>query len=297
MNLIEEKNNLYSFSEIINRLNQFWTSQGCSLLNPYVSEVGAGTLAPATILSCLSENNYSACYVQPSIRPADSRYGKNINRLYMHHQYQVIIKKPDVFIDVQNLYLRSLHAIGLDFSKNDLRFIEDDWKNASIGAFGLGWEVWLNGTEVTQFTFMQTLGGVSLDIVPVEITYGLERLVMCMQQVDSVFDIIYDQHGRTYGQIFSQNEYDFSCLALEQSDLEMLRRHLVDFQQQAKRLFTLGNLKASYDYITKASHCLNLLDARHALSLNERTDLLLNLKDLVKNIALHLKDNINKMRV
>jgi glycyl-tRNA synthetase alpha chain len=280
--------NSISFSEIINRLNKFWSDFGCSLLASSSTEVGAGTLAQQTLIGALINKNYNICYVQPSIRPADGRYGENINRLYMHHQYQVIIKEQNKFIDIQNLYLKSLKYIGVDFQKNDIRFIEDNWKNASIGAFGLGWEVWFNGTEVTQFTFMQKLGGTNLKIIPVEITYGLERLVMCIQNVENVFDILYNSTGTKYGDIFKENERDFSLFALDQSDPNILRNHINDYINESNRFFKLNNFRASYDFAIKASHILNLLDARGCINLNEKTELLLKLKDLIKNIALKI---------
>jgi glycyl-tRNA synthetase alpha chain len=274
------------FSEIINKLNKFWSDFGCALLQPAVTEVGAGTLAPQTLLGCLINKNYNICYVQPSIRPADGRYGENINRLYMHHQYQVILKHDnEKFIDIQNLYLQSLKFIGLDFEKNDVRFIEDNWKNASIGASGLGWEVWLNGTEVTQFTFMQQLAGIHLKILPTEITYGLERLVMCMQGSRSVFDIIYTSDGQKYGDFFKENEKDFSCFALDQCDPLILKRHLQDYICESKRFTILKNFRVAHDFVIKGSHTLNLLDARGEINLNEKTEYLLLLKDLIKEIA------------
>ncbi len=284
---------IISFSEIINRLNQFWSNFGCSILAPSTTEVGAGTLSPKTLIGSILNKNYKVCYVQPSIRPKDGRYGENINRLYMHHQYQVIIKEEGKFIDIQNLYLESLKYIGINFQKNDIRFIEDNWKNASIGAFGLGWEVWLNGTEVTQFTFMQKLGGEPLKITPVEITYGLERLVMCMQNVDSVFDIIYNNDGMKYYDFFYENEKDFSKFVFEQSDSEMLKRHLADYILQSKNLLNLLNISVSYDFAIKASHILNILDARGCINLNEKTEYLFIIKDLIKDIVAKIKLNIN----
>lgn len=274
------------FSEVINKLNKFWSDFGCALLPAAVTEVGAGTLAPQTLLGCLINKNYNICYVQPSVRPADGRYGENINRLYMHHQYQVILKNDGKeFLDVQNLYLQSLNFIGLDFEKNDIRFIEDNWKNASIGAFGLGWEVWLNGTEVTQFTFMQQLAGIHLKIVPTEITYGLERLVMCMQGCQSVFDIEYTSDGKKYCDFFKENEKDFSLFAFDQSDSLILKRHLADFISESKRFTILENFRVAYDFAIKGSHILNLLDAKNEINLNEKTEYLFLLKNLIKEIA------------
>lgn len=284
------KNNSECFSEIINKLNKFWSDQGCALVSPAVTEVGAGTLAPQTLLGCLINKDYNVCFVQPSIRPSDGRYGENINRLYMHHQFQVILKQEGKLIDVQNLYLQSLRFIGLDFEKNDIRFIEDNWKNTSIGAFGLGWEVWFNGTEVTQFTFMQELAGIHLKIIPVEITYGLERLVMCLQGVENVFDIIYTSDGKKYGEFFKENERDFSKFALDQSDISILKRNLDDSISEAKRFTELLNFRAAYDFVIKGSHFLNLLDARGNINLNEKTEYLFLLKNLIRDIAIKITE-------
>lgn len=275
----------FTFSEVINKLNQFWCDHGCVLLSPSVTEVGAGTLAPATLLGCLANDNYRICYTQPSIRPADARYGENINRLYMHHQYQVIIKDVSEVVDVQKLYLKSLEFIGVDFSKNDIRFIEDDWKNASVGAFGLGWEIWFNGTEVTQFTYMQQIGGVHLKIIPIEVTYGLERLLMCLQEKENVFEIDYSK-DKKYGDIFKANEYDFSCFVLDEADIDLFKDQLTIYIAQAKRFLTLKNARVAYDFAIKASHIMNILDARRAINVNERTEFLLQLKNLVNGSAL-----------
>ena len=230
-----------SFSHIIKKLDEFWTSNGCNLLSNATTEVGAGTLAPATVLGCLSNSkNYNVCYVQPSMRPADGRYGENANRLYTHHQYQVILMQSNKFIDAQRLYLESLKFIGVDLKNNDIRFIEDDWKNTSIGAFGLGWEVWYNGMEVTQFTYMQQLGGTHLKTVPIEITYGLERLVMCIQEVENVMDVQYSKDS-LYGDIFRANEYEWSKYALEDADNKILLSHFKDYLSESKRFSNLKN--------------------------------------------------------
>jgi glycyl-tRNA synthetase alpha chain len=270
-----------TFCEVINKLIEFWVSYDCGIAQGSNTEVGAGTLSPRTLLDIITNETYKICFVQPSTRPAD---GENANRLYTHHQFQVIIKDKDFTKSVKQIYLESLKAIGVDFTKNDIRFIEDDWKNPSVGAFGLGWEVWYNGMEVTQYTFMQQIGGLECDIVPVEITYGLERLVMSIQNKDRVMDIDYST-GKKYVELFKHNEQDFSAFALEYADIEMIKRHLADYLKEAKRFVELGNSCVGYDFIIKASHLVNLLDARKAISINQRTEFLLKMKTLVKQVA------------
>jgi glycyl-tRNA synthetase alpha chain len=270
-----------TFCEIINELTKFWVKNGCGIAQGSNTEVGAGTLSNTTLLNTLTNDKYKICYVQPSTRPADGRYGENPNRLYTHHQFQVIFKDDNFTQSTQDLYLQSLKAIGIDFSINDIRFIEDDWKNPSVGAFGLGWEVWYNGMEVTQFTFMQQLGGIKCDIIPTEITYGLERLVMLIQNKNHVMDIDYSE-GKKYGEIFKNIEYDFSDYALAHSNVNILKRHFDDYISEAQRFIDLKNPYVAYDFTIKASHLVNLLDARNAISISQRTEFLIQMKNLVQ---------------
>lgn len=278
----------YTFSQVIQKLTEFWCNHGCSFLQGSNTEVGAGTLSPSTILNCVLNDEYKICYVQASSRPADGRYGENPNRLYTHHQFQVIYKDDNFNGSVQDLYLKSLEYIGVDFTKNDIRFVKDDWKNPSVGAFGLGWEVWYNGMEVTQFTCMQQLGGIACDIIPFEVTYGLERLVMCMQNLDNVMDIQYSE-TKKYGELFKNNERDFSIYALDTSNPEILKRHLFDYISEAERFLTLGNARIAYDFTIKASHTVNLLDARREISINDRTQFLIKMKNLVQKSCSMIK--------
>ena len=270
-----------TFSQIVQKLTEFWCNYGCSFLQGAVTEVGAGTLSPSTLLNCIANDTYKVCYVQPSQRPADGRYGQNPNRLYTHHQFQVIFKDDNLNLSVQDLYLQSLEHIGVNFKKNDIRFIKDNWKNPSVGASGLGWEVWYNGMEVTQFTFMQQLGGIDCKIIPIEVTYGLERLVMCIQNLDDVMQIQYSD-DKKYGELFQKNEYDFSSYAFENSNIEILKRHLDDYICEAERFLTLKNARVAYDFTIKASHIVNLLDARKSIAINDRTKFLIKMKNLVQ---------------
>lgn len=283
-----------TFCDVITKLTEFWISYGCGIAQGSNTEVGAGTLSPRTLLDTITNEIYKICFVQPSTRPADGRYGENANRLYTHNQFQVIIKDKEFVKSVKQIYLESLKIIGVDFPTNDIRFIEDDWKNPSVGAFGLGWEVWYNGMEVTQFTFMQQIGGLECNIIPIEITYGLERLVMSIQNKDRVMDIDYSV-GKKYGDLFKQNEQDFSAFALEYADIEMIKRHLADYLKEAKRFVELENGSVGYDFIIKASHLVNVLDARKAISINQRTEFLLKMKTLVKQAALLAKNGSNSM--
>ncbi len=279
-----------TFCDIVNKLNEFWSYHGCGIAHGSNTEVGAGTLSPTTLLNAITNDNYKICYVQPSTRPADGRYGCNPNRLYTHHQFQVLFKESNFNGSVQDLYLESLIAIGVDFSINDIRFIEDDWKNPSVGALGLGWEVWYNGMEITQFTYMQQLGGLKCNIIPVEVTYGLERLVMLIQEKDHVMDIDYSK-DKKYGKVFKGIEYAFSRYALEDSDVKILKRHLDDYMSEAQRLIDLKNPYVAYDFTIKASHLVNLLDARKAISINQRTEFLIKMKNLVQQSCGLLTNN------
>ncbi|MGB4430967.1 MAG: glycine--tRNA ligase subunit alpha, partial [Limnochordia bacterium] len=245
-----------------------WAEQGCIIYQPYDLEVGAGTMSPATFLKALGPEPWNVAYVQPSRRPTDGRYGENPNRVQHYYQFQVILKpSPD---DVQDIYLRSLEALGIDLLKHDVRFVEDDWESPTLGAWGLGWEVWLDGMEITQFTYFQQVGGIDVKPVSAEITYGVERLAMFIQGVDSIFDLVWVD-GVTYGDVFLQNEVEYSKHNFEAADTEKLFTLFDLYEDEARRLIQLGLVLPGYDYVLKCSHTFNLLDARGALSVSERT--------------------------
>jgi glycyl-tRNA synthetase alpha chain len=270
-----------SFQGIIFALHQFWSRQGCVIVQPYTTEVGAGTLSPVTTLKALGPKPWNVAYVQPSIRPADGRYGDNPNRLYQHHQYQVILKpSPD---NIQELYLESLREVGIDPLLHDIRFVEDDWENPSIGAWGLGWEVWCDGMEITQFTYMQQIGGIECSPIPGELTYGLERMVMYIQGVENVYDLKWNSAGVTYGEVFKQNEREFSAFALEYSNTDMLFRHFDDAETACLSLVEKALPLPAYDYCLKASHLLNLLDARGVIGVTERASYLGRVRALARS--------------
>ncbi len=257
-----------SFQDIIFTLNQFWADQGCVILQPYHTEVGAGTLHPATVLRALGPKPWNVAYVQPSMRPKDGRYGENPNRLQHYYQYQVILKpSPD---NLQELYLESLAQLGIDAKKHDIRFVEDDWENPTVGAWGLGWEVWCDGMEVSQFTYMQQVGGIDCSIIPGELTYGLERLAMYIQGVESVYDLDWNGKGVTYGEIFLQQEREFSAYNLEYANTEKLLRHFEDAEKECNALLEKNLPLPAYDQALKSSHLLNLLDARGVIGVTER---------------------------
>ena len=256
------------FQEIILALQQFWSEQGCILGEPYDVEKGAGTMNPATFLRVLGPEPWNVAYVEPSRRPADGRYGDNPNRLYQHHQFQVIMKpSPDT---IQELYLESLKRLGIDPVQHDIRFVEDNWESPTLGAWGLGWEVWLDGMEITQFTYFQQVGSQDVKPVAVEITYGLERLAMYIQGVENVYDIQWTK-DYTYGDVFHQNEVEQSAYSFEFSDEALLFDLFEKYEKEAVRVIELGYVHPAYDYVLKCSHTFNLLDARGAISVSERT--------------------------
>jgi len=275
-----------TFQDLILTLQRYWAECGCVLLQPYDMEVGAGTFHTATFLRAIGPERWSAAYVQPSRRPADGRYGENPNRLQHYYQFQVVIKpSPDNF---QQLYLNSLKAIGIDPLVHDIRFVEDNWESPTLGAWGLGWEVWLNGMEVTQFTYFQQVGGLECFPVTGEITYGLERLAMYLQGVDSVYDLTWADgpFGRvSYGDVFLQNEREQSCYNFEQADVDRLLDNFDFYESEAKRLVTLQLPLPSYEMVLKASHSFNLLDARHAISVTERQRYILRVRALARAVA------------
>lgn len=256
------------YQELILALQKFWSDKGCVIGEPYDIEKGAGTMNPMTFLRVLGPEPWNVAYVEPSRRPADGRYGDNPNRLYQHHQLQLIMKpSPD---NIQELYLESLAAIGIEKEKHDIRFVEDNWESPTLGAWGLGWEVWLDGMEITQFTYFQQVGSQDIKPVAVEITYGLERLAMYIQGVENVFDVEWAV-GVTYGDVFHQNEFEQSSYAFDISDEDLLFDLFEKYEAEAVRVIKLGFVHPAYDYVLKCSHTFNLLDARGAISVSERT--------------------------
>ena len=256
------------FQEVILALQEFWSGQGCILAQPYDVEKGAGTMSPWTFLRVLGPEPWNVAYVEPSRRPADGRYGDNPNRLYQHHQFQVIMKpSPD---NIQELYLESLARLGIRAEEHDIRFVEDNWESPTLGAWGLGWEVWLDGMEITQFTYFQQVGSHDVKPVSVEITYGLERLAMYIQGVENVYDIAWTDDV-TYGDVFHQNEFEQSTYAFDLSDEALLFDLFDKYETEAVRVIGAGHVHPAHDYVLKCSHTFNLLDARGAISVSQRT--------------------------
>jgi len=276
-----------SFQSLLLRLQSYWAAQGCVILQPYDMEVGAGTFHPATTLRSLGKPDdiWKCAYVQPSRRPTDGRYGENPNRLQQHSQFQVLMKpSPE---NVQELYLESLRVLGIEPDLHDIRFVEDDWESPTLGAWGLGWEVWCDGMEVSQFTYFQQVGGFDCNPVPVELTYGLERLAMYVQGVENVYDLDWDgvpaeEGGKTYGDVFHQAEVEYSKHNFEHANTEMLRRHFEDSEKECKALLEQNLPLPAYDYCLKASHLFNLLDARGVISVTERAAFIGRVRDLSK---------------
>ncbi|KIM09218.1 MAG: glycyl-tRNA synthetase subunit alpha [Sulfurovum sp. PC08-66] len=281
---------MVTFSDLLLKLQQFWKEQGCNIVQPYDVAAGAGTFHPATFLRTLDATPWSVAYVAPSRRPTDGRYGENPNRLGSYYQFQVIIKpSPD---NIQELYLKSLEYLGLDLSQHDIRFVEDNWESPTLGAWGLGWEVWLNGMEVTQFTYFQQVGSVVCDPVAVEITYGTERLAMYLQGVNSVFDIVWNEnkHGVTrYRDIHKESEIEFSRYHFEVADTSMLFAKFEAAARECKRALEAELPLPAYDLCMEASHTFNMLDARKAISVTERANYILQIRELAKGCALLYK--------
>jgi glycyl-tRNA synthetase alpha chain len=257
-----------SFQALILKLQAYWAAQGCVILQPYDVEMGAGTFHPATTLRALGPKPWRAAYVQPSRRPTDGRYGENPNRLQHYYQFQVILKPAPA--ESQQLYLDSLTALGIDARRHDIRFVEDDWESPTLGAWGLGWEVWLDGMEVSQYTYFQQVGGIECDPVSTELTYGLERLAMYVQGVENVYDLDYNGAGVSYGEVFKRNEVEFSAYNFEYADTKLLFRHFSDAEQECQALLARALPLPAYDQCIKASHAFNLLDARGVISVTER---------------------------
>ncbi len=273
-----------SFQKLILTLQHFWAEQGCVILQPYDVEMGAGTFHPATVLRSLGPDAWKAAYVQPSRRPKDGRYGQNPNRLGHYYQFQVILKpSPD---NLQELYLESLKTIGIDPLKHDIRFVEDDWESPTLGAWGLGWEVWCDGMEVTQFTYFQQVGGIDCNPVSGEITYGLERLCMYIQSVENVYDLDFNggkgAEKVTYGDVFLRNEQEFSAYHLEFADTDLMLRHFSAAEKECAALLARNLALPAYDQCVKASHCFNILDARGVIGVTERAAYIKRVRDLAK---------------
>jgi glycyl-tRNA synthetase alpha chain len=271
-----------SFQQLILQLNAFWDRQGCVLLQPYDMEVGAGTFHTATFLRAIGPEPWKAAYVQPSRRPKDGRYGDNPNRLQHYYQYQVVLKPSP--LEIQELYIDSLKALGVNPAEHDIRFVEDDWESPTLGAWGLGWEVWLDGMEVTQFTYFQEVGSLGCKPVLGEITYGLERLAMYLQGKESVFDLAWVD-GVRYGDVYHQNEVEQSRYNFELSNTEMLFRHFGEFESEAKRLIEARCVLPAYEMVLKSSHTFNLLDARGAISVTERAAYIGRVRGLARAVA------------
>jgi glycyl-tRNA synthetase alpha chain len=278
-----------TFQQLLLRLNAFWDRQGCALLQPYDMEVGAGTFHTATFLRAIGPEPWKAAYVQPSRRPKDGRYGENPNRLQHYYQYQVALKPSP--LEIQELYLDSLRDIGINPKRHDIRFVEDDWESPTLGAWGLGWEVWLDGMEITQFTYFQEVGSLACKPVLGEITYGLERLAMVLQDKQNVFDLVWTTgHGTTsrpvlYRDVYHQNEVEQSRFNFELSDAQMLFRHFGDFEGEAKKLVQAECVLPAYEMVLKASHTFNLLDARGAISVTERAAYIGRVRALARAVA------------
>jgi glycyl-tRNA synthetase alpha chain len=275
-----------TFQELIFALEKYWASRGCLILQPYDMEVGAGTFHTATFLRAVGPEPWSAAYVQPSRRPTDGRYGENPFRLQHYYQYQVVIKPSP--LEILDLYLGSLAALGLDPLTHDVRFVEDNWESPTLGAWGLGWEVWLNGMEITQFTYFQQVGGLDCRPVTGEITYGLERLAMYLQGVESIYDIVVAEGpgGRvTYGDVFKQNEAEQSAYNFEHADVPTLLKHFEDHERECQRLLAAKLPLPAYEQVLKASHTFNLLDARRAISVTERQRYILKVRTLASGVA------------
>ena len=271
-----------TFQEMIFTLQNFWGEQGCILQQPYDIEKGAGTMNPATFLHALGPEPWSVCYVEPSRRPADGRYGDNPNRLFQHHQFQVVMKpSPE---NIQELYIGSLIALGIDPLEHDIRFVEDNWENPSLGCAGLGWEVWLDGMEVTQFTYFQQVGGLECHPVTSEITYGLERLASYIQEVESVYDLVWTGDVK-YGDIFKQPEFEHSKYAFEESNPELLMQLFTEYEKEATILMEKGLVHPAYDCVLKCSHAFNLMDASGIISATDRAGFLGRIRKMARTIA------------
>ena len=288
----EKKNKALSFQNLIFNLQKFWDKQGCVILQPYDLEVGAGTFHPATTLRSLGPKPWKAAYVQPSRRPTDGRYGKNPNRLQHYYQYQVIIKPSPK--DIKQLYLKSLVAIGIDSKDHDIRFVEDDWESPTLGAAGLGWEVWCDGMEITQFTYFQKMTGIECKPISVELTYGLERICMFVQKKKNVFDIDWNDNGVKYRDVYLQSEKEFSAYNFDHANTESLLKNFDIAEQECKNLLEQKLPLPAYDQCLKASHIFNLLDARGVIAVAERTGYINRIRELAKGAGSGWLENQDK---
>ena len=279
---ISELDATASFQNLILKLQTFWASKGCTLLQPFDMEMGAGTFHPATFLRAIGPEPWNAAYVQPSRRPTDGRYGKNPNRLQHYYQFQVILKPSPK--NIQDLYLESLAEIGIDLTKHDVRFVEDNWESPTLGAWGLGWEIWLNGMEVSQFTYFQQIGGLACKPVAGELTYGLERLAMYLQGVDSVFDLVWTE-GVSYGDVFHQNEVEQSTYNFEIANTDVLFKQFDEAEAMNQQLIEKSLSYPAYEQVMKASHLFNLLDARHAISVTDRARFIRRVRAMSQKVA------------
>lgn len=283
-----EATQINTFQDLILTLQRYWANQGCAIVQPIDLEVGAGTFHPATFLRALGPDSWRSAYVQPCRRPGDGRYGENPNRLQHYYQFQVVLKpSPE---NIQALYLDSLKSLGIDPLVHDIRFVEDNWESPTLGAWGLGWEVWLNGMEVTQFTYFQQAGGLDCKPVTGEITYGLERIAMYLMDVDNVYDLVWATHGDeriSYGDVFHRNEVEMSTFNYELADTQMLFGHFDQFEAQCHSLLEKKLALPAYEYVLKASHAFNLLDARNAISVTERQRYILRVREMARAVAVH----------
>ena len=284
--VVEKTTDTSTFQGLIFALQQYWSAQGCNIMQPLDMEVGAGTFHPATFLRAIGPESWSTAYVQPCRRPTDGRYGENPNRLQHYYQFQVLLKPSPK--NIQELYLDSLRSLGIDMSIHDIRFVEDNWESPTLGAWGLGWEVWLNGMEVTQFTYFQQVGGLECYPVSGEITYGIERIAMYLQGVDSIYDIVWADGPDgvvTYGDVFKQNEVEMSAFNFEHVDVDTLFRNVDDCERQCEALIEKQLALPAYEQVLKASHYFNLLDARNAISVTERQRFILRVRTLARAVA------------
>ena len=281
-----------NFQELIFALEKYWADYGCIIQQPYDVEVGAGTMNPATLLRVLGPEPWAAAYVEPSRRPTDGRYGENPNRLGHYYQYQVIVKPSP--LDIQDIYLGSLMRLGIDPLDHDIRFVEDDWESPNVGASGMGWEVWLDGMEITQFTYFQVAGSIRLDPISVEITYGLERIAMYLQEVENVYDLKWNDR-LSYGQVHRKGEWELSTYSFEMADVEMLVNLFNLYEKEAVRAGGLGLVLPAYDYCLKCSHTFNLLDARGAVSVTERTQYIDRIRRMARLVARNYVDQREEM--
>ncbi len=284
--MAETHSSIETFQDLILALQNFWADKGCALLQPMDMEVGAGTFHPGTFLRAIGPEPWRTAYVQPSRRPTDGRYGENPNRLQHYYQFQVLLKPSP--LEIQDLYLESLRHIGFDLLEHDVRFVEDNWESPTLGAWGLGWEVWLDGMEITQFTYFQQVGGLDCRPVSGEITYGLERIAMVLQNAESVYDLIWtrnDGDAITYGDVFRQNEVEMSAYNFELADVDFLFRSFNHYASECRRLLERELPLPAYDQVLKASHTFNLLDARHAISVTERQRFILRVRELARGVA------------